>query len=116
MCAVGVNEVLWVFAILCVSAAWFRSRIRLVKSTAENSPIQGNPEDPIVMYGKLASSLLSIHKTIKVACCSLHAVQQPCAQHSSWQWPDLKNIHLAKVNVSIAVAGKLQCNFAATQG
>ena len=49
------NRTLGVFAILCsvVVCVWFRGRIRLVKSTAANSPIQGDPKDDIVMYGKL---------------------------------------------------------------
>ena len=49
------NRTLGVFAIICsvVLCMWFRGRIRLVKSTAENSAIQGDPKDHIVMYGKL---------------------------------------------------------------
>lgn len=49
------NRTLGVFAFICsiVVCVWFRGRIRLVKSTAENSPVQGDPKDHIVMYGKL---------------------------------------------------------------
>ena len=49
------NRTWVVFGILCsvVVYLWFRGRIRLVLSKAENSPTQGDPKDRIVMYGKL---------------------------------------------------------------
>ena len=68
------NITLGVFAIVCsvVVCLWFRGRIRLVKSTAENSPIQGDPKDHIVMYGKLKKD-----NTACFTCFFLSAPQRP---------------------------------------
>ena len=56
------NKTWGVFGILCsvVVYLWFRGRIRLVLSRAENSPSQGDPKDRIVMYGKLINQVTAL--------------------------------------------------------
>ena len=71
------NKTLGFFAIICsvVVCLWFRGRIRLVKSTAQNSPIQGDPEDHIVMYGKLKGTTLLVHMLFLVCTSTAFTIQ-----------------------------------------